>query len=392
MAAILLRAFQERFHGGAAELGAFAERVQQGTGLAMTVSLQAFQDETQASLLAGADLAVELAEDLLAGRPAATRAAALGIRLPQDFTVLALQIGQDPEEAAASPGYRGTAAARKARRVRAALAAELPGPLLSAARPGHLLVLAPGPAERALLTRIHRRIARTVTAPLRVGAVWAARPADIPAAAANSAIEITRLATAFDLPEDAFQRPRRRGPDRKPGRLGSDGGLRPGQCESHGPSSSGRTHSGVVLGQGGPAVTGVGVQRHGGCGHQLGVDDQLGDAQFRSHLPDRRLGDHDRALLRAEHGGQLPPAGEADHCPHAQRGAEQSEHVACETRPDRDCQQSGRDEFLRFRVVAVQVSSHRSRPSDEHEKSSASRLPWATLAADQTLFPLLPAL
>ncbi|MFE6887368.1 PucR family transcriptional regulator [Streptomyces sp. NPDC057694] len=204
MAAVLLADFQQRFRGDAAELGAFAALLQQAAGRAMAVSLRAFQEAAQAAVTEDPELLDELAEDLISGRPAVARAAVQGIRLPRDFTALALFVDQDTDERAATPGYRTAASNRKNRRVRAALAAELPHPLLATDQGAYVLVLAPGTVDRQQLHRIQGRISRAALAPVRLGAARAEDHGAVPAAA-RTAVEIVRTAAAFDLPDQVLE-------------------------------------------------------------------------------------------------------------------------------------------------------------------------------------------
>jgi DNA-binding PucR family transcriptional regulator len=172
-----------------AELLAAADRVQRYVQAATAVVATSYLQEQQAISGEEGDALRALVAALLAGDPADTLAERLGRRLATSWLVLALELGEHPDEATAG----AVAARRKVRRVQAALDAHVGEPVLTRLDASGGLVLLPELSRRREgLPELVGRLRAAAGADVRAGAAEAASTADL-AAAGELAREIVRL-------------------------------------------------------------------------------------------------------------------------------------------------------------------------------------------------------
>jgi hypothetical protein len=174
-------------------LVAAADRVLRYIAFATGAVAAAYLEEQQAIFGEERDARRGLAAALLSGAPAQALAARLGVTLAPSYAVLALELGEHPDEKAA--GVAGAVAARrKVRRVQERLDEHAGAPVLGLLDPGGGPVLLPGTAEDQLpgMRRLVRDLARSAGAAVRAGAAAAAPTGELAAAAAQ-ARDVLRL-------------------------------------------------------------------------------------------------------------------------------------------------------------------------------------------------------
>ncbi len=175
--------------GENAELLAAVDGVQRYVQAVTAVVATAYLHEQQAISGEEGDALRALVSALLAGEPADALAEQLGRRLPSDWLVLALELGQHPDEVAAG----AVATRRKLRRVQAALDGLGGEPALGRLHGEGGIVLLPDLGQpREELAALLQAAAG---APVRGGAARAASAAGVAPAAAQ-AREVLRLAPA----------------------------------------------------------------------------------------------------------------------------------------------------------------------------------------------------
>lgn len=157
---------------------------------------------------------------LLTGAPAPGLASRIGVEVPATHVVLALHLGEHPDER--DGGVRGTVAGRrKVRRLQSGLDDYAGHPVLSLLDFRGGVVLLPAtvvssPLRRAdgqggdlpagareRLGEVVAHLARTASAPVIAGAAWSASTAEIPGAA-DLARDVLRLVRRLDRPPGAY--------------------------------------------------------------------------------------------------------------------------------------------------------------------------------------------
>jgi sugar diacid utilization regulator len=171
------------------ELLAAADSVQRYVQAVTAVVATAYLHEQQAISGEEGDVLRALVAALLAGEPADELAERAGRRLPARWVVLALELGEHPDEVRSA----GVAARRKVRRVQAVLDAHLGEPVLAQLHASGGIVLLPD-AQRSV-QQLVRELQTAAGAPVRAGAAPAATTAEVREAAAQ-AREVLRLAGA----------------------------------------------------------------------------------------------------------------------------------------------------------------------------------------------------
>lgn len=171
------------------ELLAAADRVQRYLQEVSAVVATAYLQEQQAISGEEGDVLRALVAALLAGEPAGELAERLGRKLPSRWVVLALDLGEHPDEARSA----AVAARRKVRRVQALLDEHVGEPVLAQLHASGGIVLLPddGRSVEELVSQLQN----AAGAPLRAGAASAGTTADVCEAAAQ-AREVLRLAGA----------------------------------------------------------------------------------------------------------------------------------------------------------------------------------------------------
>ena len=172
------------------ELLAAADRVQRYIQAVTAVVATAYLQEQQAISGEEGEALRALVSALLAGEPADALAQRLGRRLAGSWVVLALDLGEHPDEATAG----AVAARRKVRRVQFELDAAVGEPVLTRLDSSGGLVLLPDLARwQGGLGDVVDQLQKGARVDVRVGAAEAATTADL-AAAGELACDVLRLA------------------------------------------------------------------------------------------------------------------------------------------------------------------------------------------------------
>ena len=169
------------------ELLAAADRVQRYVQEVTAVVATAYLQEQQAISGEEGDVLRALVAALLAGEPAEELAERLGRKLPSRWVVLALDLGEHPDEARSA----AVAARRKVRRVQAVLDEHVGEPVLAQLHASGGTVLLPDDGRS--VEQLVARLQEAAGAPVRAGAASAPTTATVCEAAAQ-AREVLRLA------------------------------------------------------------------------------------------------------------------------------------------------------------------------------------------------------
>jgi len=170
--------------------------VQAVTGVVAT----AYLEEQQAIHGEERDARRALVSALLSGEPADDLATRLGVRLAPAWTVLALELGEHPDERSADV-TGAVAGRRKVRRVQDVLDAFAGTQVLGSLDATGGVVLLPSPD--AALAPLVSDLVRAAGAPVRAGAAYAASRTDL-AAAGEQAGEVLRLAGLLGRPSGVY--------------------------------------------------------------------------------------------------------------------------------------------------------------------------------------------
>lgn len=183
-----------------AALLAAADGVQRYVQAVTSVVATAYLEEQQAIHGEERDARRALVSALLSGEPADDLAARLGVRLAPAWTVLALELGEHPDERTA--GVTGAVAGRrKVRRVQDALDAFAGAQVLgSLDATGGVVLL---PSVDVALGSLLSDLTRAAGAEVRAGAASAASRTDL-AAAGQQAGEVLRLAGLLGRPSGVY--------------------------------------------------------------------------------------------------------------------------------------------------------------------------------------------
>lgn len=166
-----------------------ADGVQRYVQAVTSVVATAYLQEQQAISGEEGDVLRALVAALLAGEPADELAERLGRKLPSSWVVLALDLGEHPDEARSA----AVAARRKVRRVQAVLDEHVGEPVLAQLHASGGIVLLPDDGRP--VSQLVAELQDAAGAPLRVAAANAGTTADVREAAAQ-AREVLRLAGA----------------------------------------------------------------------------------------------------------------------------------------------------------------------------------------------------
>jgi sugar diacid utilization regulator len=183
-----------------AALLAAADGVQRYVQAVTGVVATAYLEEQQAIHGEERDARRALVSALLSGEPADDLAARLGVRLAPAWTVLALELGEHPDERSA--GVTGAVAGRrKVRRVQDALDAFAGAPVLgSLDATGGVVLL---PAADVALGPLVSRLVGAAGAEVRAGAASAASRTELAAVGAQAG-EVLRLAGLLGRPSGVY--------------------------------------------------------------------------------------------------------------------------------------------------------------------------------------------
>ena len=170
------------------ELLSAAEGVQRYVQAVTAVVATTYLQEQQAIAGEEGDALRALVNALLAGEPAAALAERVGRQLPEHWVVLALELGEHPDEQHLAGAV---AARRKVRRVQERLDAHVGEPVLGQLHPTGGIALLPNDGRG--LPELVAGLQEAAGAPVRAGAAYAATTPGVAAAAAQ-AREVLRLA------------------------------------------------------------------------------------------------------------------------------------------------------------------------------------------------------
>lgn len=182
-----------------AELGSIASECLRTFRRLLYAVTEAHQQEFVAMSSEVREAARDVAQSLIAGRPAAELADRLGIRIADSYTVLALHLGESPVEVATDEVGRRVSGRRRMRRVQAEIERALGRDLLLSLEPTGGTVLLPGnqaesPHHQANLRKLMSAMEVASGAPVTGGLAYARTVAAVPQAAvlAKDLLDLSR--------------------------------------------------------------------------------------------------------------------------------------------------------------------------------------------------------